>query len=244
MTYTTAGIVASKKKVLIVDDDMVIRDVLQYNLEKNGYEALLAANGEEALDLIENTSPDLVVLDIMLPRLDGFELCRIIRKNNDMPIIMLTARSEEVDSILALRLGADDYMVKPFSIKELLSRIRGQLRRVQWQAGSVPADGIPRQEKITADNLEIDLVTYRVSCNGMSIKLPLKEFQLLAFLLKYRGIVFDRETLLANIWGVDYEGSPRTVDIHIRSLRKKIEPDPTTPRYLLTVHGYGYKFVG
>ncbi len=233
-----------RKKILVVDDDTVIRDILHYNLEKNDYEVIVASNGEEAIALAREERPHLIVLDIMLPLLDGFEVCRIIRKESELPIIMLTAKSDEVDRVLALRLGADDYMIKPFSIKELLTRIHAQLRRAQWYKQKASTSEFYCPTRIRSGNLEIDLTKYELMNNGVVVKLRRKEFQLLSFLLKNQGIVFDREQLLEKVWGDSYDGNARTIDIHIRSLRKKIEPDPARPRYLITVHGYGYKYNG
>ncbi len=231
-----------KKKILVVDDDQTILDVLKYNLKKNGYRVVVAMNGEEAINLAKSEKPDLVVLDIMLPVLDGFEVCRILRKESEVPILMLTAKSDEVDKVLALGLGADDYIVKPFSIKELLTRIRVRLRRQQWFGPQIPSDKAFQPSKMRAGNLEIDLAKYQVLNDGLPVKLRRKEFQLLSFLLRNKGVVFNRDQLLERIWGEDYDGYARTVDVHIRSLRKKIEPDPARPKHVITIHGFGYKF--
>jgi two-component system OmpR family response regulator len=229
-------------KVLIVDDDKNLLEVLKYNLVKDGYTVVTADDGIRALELARREKPDLIILDIMLPGLDGLEVCRVLRKEMAVPILMLTARTQEIDKVVGLEIGADDYMTKPFSIRELMSRLRAMLRRSQWAehpsssfAGEAPA-------VLKADGLEVDIVEHRVSRHGVPLKLSPKEFGLLSFLMLHKGHVFNRERLVEKLWGYDFEGTARTVDVHIRSLRRKIEDSPEKPQHLLTVHGFGYKF--
>ncbi len=231
----------AQTKVLVVEDDQTLRSVLEYNLAKEGYRVLTAEDGVEALELARAERPHLVILDIMLPRMDGLEVCRILRKESAMPILMLTARVEEVDKVVGLELGADDYVTKPFGMRELLARVRAMLRRIQVAEGPgvVPDEaGLPL---IKAGDLEVDERRHRVSSRGSKIDLTPTEFALLAFLARNAGRVFTRDQLLQNVWGYDYAGDTRTVDVHIRWLRQKIEADPSRPRHLLTVRGVGYK---
>jgi two-component system OmpR family response regulator len=230
-------------KILVVEDDRNLLDVLKYNLSKEGYDVLTAADGIEAVDAARSKKPDLIVLDIMLPRMDGFEVCRILRREMTVPILMLTAKAEETDKVVGLELGADDYMTKPFSIREFLARIRAMLRRTEMIiAASSAQEAIPSLIKV--GEMEIDFARHTVSRSGTAIDLSPKEFDLLAFLIKNRGQVFSRDQLLEKVWGYDYAGDTRTVDVHIRWLRQKIETDPATPGHLLTVRGIGYKFEG
>jgi len=231
-------------KVLIVEDDQTLLNVLKYNLVKENYDVLTAADGVQALDAARDKKPDLIVLDIMLPKLDGFEVCRILRTEMTAPILMLTARAEETDKVVGLELGADDYMTKPFSMREFLARIRAMLRRTEMMkaAASSVKDLIPALIKV--GEIEIDLARHTVSRSGTLIDLSLKEFDLLAFLIKNREQVFSRDQLLEKVWGYDYAGDTRTVDVHVRWLRQKTESDPANPKHLLTVRGIGYKFEG
>jgi len=231
-------------KILVVEDDQNLLDVLKYNLAKEGYDVLTAVDGIEALDAARSKKPDLIILDIMLPKLDGFEVCRILRREMTVPILMLTAKAEETDKVVGLELGADDYMTKPFSMREFLARIRAMLRRAEMMmtATSSAQEAIPSLIKV--GELEIDLARHRVSRSGTIIDLSPKEFDLLAFLIKNKEQVFSRDQLLEKVWGYDYAGDTRTVDVHIRWLRQKIEVDPATPGHLLTVRGIGYKFEG
>jgi len=232
------------KKILIVEDDKTLLEVLRYNLTKEGYDVSTAVDGFQALDCAESERPDLIILDIMLPRLDGLDICRILRKKElTMPIIMLTAKVEEVDKVVGLELGADDYVTKPFKMRELLARVRAMLRRVEMiqREGGPLEEAVPR---IMVGELEIDAARHEVSLRGSPVGLSLKEFDLLAFLAKNRGQVLSRDVLLDKVWGYDYVGDTRTVDVHIRWLRQKIETDPSNPKYLSTVRGVGYKFEG
>jgi two-component system OmpR family response regulator len=231
-------------KVLLVEDDRTLLDVLKYNLTKEGHDVITACDGVEALNVARDKKPDLIVLDVMLPKLDGFEVCRILRREMTVPILMLTAKAGETDKVVGLELGADDYMTKPFSMREFLARIKAILRRVEMMkmaAGSVK-ETIPSSIKV--GELVIDFARHQVSRANSIIELSPKEFDLLAFLVKNREQVFSRDQLLEKVWGYDYAGDTRTVDVHIRWLRQKIESDPANPRHLLTVRGIGYKFEG
>ena len=231
-------------KILVVEDDRTLLDVLKYNLGKEGYAVVTATDGVQALDVARSEKPDLIALDIMLPKLDGFEVCRILRREMTTPILMLTAKAGETDKVVGLELGADDYMTKPFGMREFLTRIKAMLRRVEMMkiaAGSVK-ETTPSVIKV--GELEIDFARHKVSHANSVIDLSPKEFDLLAFLVKNREQVFSRDQLLERIWGYDYTGDTRTVDVHMRWLRQKIETDPTDPRHLLTVRGVGYKFEG
>jgi two-component system OmpR family response regulator len=227
-------------KILIVEDDRNLLDTLKYNLRKEGYEVVTAVDGVEALDIARREKPDLIILDIMLPKLSGFEVCRILRKEMTIPILMLTAKTEEVDKIVGLEIGADDYMTKPFSMRELLARIGAMLRRTEM--AKLPLDASPETLKI--GDLEINVGRHQAFCRGSPLELAPKEFDLLVFLAQNKGFVFSREQLLDKVWGYDYAGETRTVDVHIRWLRQKIETDPAHPRHLLTVRGVGYKLEG
>jgi two-component system OmpR family response regulator len=230
------------RKILVVEDDKTLLDVLKYNLTKEGYEVVTAIDGVQALELARSDKPDLIVLDIMLPKLDGFEVCRILRKEMTVPILMLTAKVEEIDKVVGLELGADDYVTKPFSLRELLARIRALLRRTEMlkQEALSEEEAVPPPVKV--GDLRIDLARHRVSLSDSLIDLSPREFELLTFLARNRGRAFSRDYLLEKVWGYDYAGDTRTVDVHIRWLRRRIEADPARPRHLLTVRGVGYKF--
>jgi DNA-binding response OmpR family regulator len=221
--------------ILLVEDDPTLSDTLRYNLEREGHGVIHAHDGVEALEHARRGQPDLVVLDIMLPRLDGFSVCRILRQESDVPILMLTARQDEVDRIAGLELGADDYVGKPFSLGELLARIRAILRRSDRRpAGS--------REVLDAGALRIDTGSRRAWRAGDELSLSQKEFDLLTCLIRNRGIALSRDVLLERVWGYDFLGDSRTVDVHIRWLREKVEPDPGHPVYIQTVRGVGYRF--
>jgi DNA-binding response OmpR family regulator len=227
----------SEIKILVVEDDLTLLSMLEYNLIKEGYKVVTASDGVRGLESAREGKPDFIILDIMLPKMSGFEVCRILRKETSAPILMLTARDDEVDKVVGLDLGADDYMTKPFKMRELLARIRAIIRRV------TPVE----QPQNIADSLlkigdiEIDIARHKVLFKGSFLNLTLKEFDLLAFLSKNKGIVFNREQLLQNVWGYDYPGDTRTVDVHIQWLRTKIEDNPKEPKRLVTVRGVGYK---
>jgi two-component system OmpR family response regulator len=230
---------AMRNKVLIVEDDPNLLETLKYNLIKESYDVVIAADGEQALEVARKEKPDLILLDIMLPKLSGFEVCRILRKEMTSPILMLTAKADETDKIVGLEIGADDYVTKPFSIRELIARIRAMLRRTQITEVKPIEDNI-----IKIRDIKIDIDRHQASLAGTILELKPKEFDLLAFLTKNKGLVFTREQLLEKLWGYDYTGDTRTVDVHIRWLRQKIEIDPSNPTYLLTVRGTGYKLEG
>ncbi len=223
-------------KVLIVEDDRNLLEAIRYNFEKESYLTLVASDGAEGLETARREKPDLIVLDVMLPTIDGFEVCRILRKEMSVPIIMLTARADETDKIVGLDIGADDYMTKPFSIRELLARVRALLRRVNLNT----SDELTT-ETIQIGEITVDLKKHRVAYGDKTLGLTAKEFELLAFLAQNRSYVFTREQLLEKVWGYEYAGDTRTVDVHIRWLRQKLENDPGHPVHILTVRGTGYK---
>ncbi len=223
------------KKILLVDDEKTLVKVLRFNLEKEGYEVCCAYDGETALSLQEKEQPDLIILDLMLPKVNGFDVCKKIRKTQSVPIIMLTAKTEDIDKILGLELGADDYLTKPFNPRELLARIKAILRR------SISDTNI-KPHLVELDELKVDLFRHKVWVKGKEIDLTVKEFALLSLLLTTPGQVFSRTQLLKQVWGADYFGDIRTVDVHIRHLREKVEEDPSKPYYVVTVWGSGYKF--
>lgn len=226
---------SAQKKVLLVDDEKTLVKALKFNLEKEGFLVEEAYNGEEALEKAFATDPDIIILDLMLPGLDGFEVCREIRKKEEIPIIMLTAKGEDIDKVLGLELGADDYMTKPFNPRELVARMKAILRR-----SAAREEGL--RKRIQIGELQIDLLQHRVIKGERDVDLTAKEFALLSFLASNAGRVYSREQLLEQIWGYNYYGDARTVDVHIRHLREKIEEDPGNPRLILTVWGTGYKF--
>ena len=230
-------------RILVVEDDDTLKELLQYNLKKEGYGVLTARDGGEALELYRSDKPQLIILDIMLPVMSGMEVCRIIRGESQTPIIMLTAKSEEVDRVLGLELGADDYVTKPFSMRELLSRIKAVLRRSE--TGKVAgAPVVVKDGYLEAGDIAVDLKKHEVSRGGNLVELNPKEFELLVLLMSNKGQVISREQILRKVWGYDYIGNDRTVDVHMRWMRRKLETDPDNPRFLLTVRGYGYKFAG
>jgi DNA-binding response OmpR family regulator len=230
-------------KILVVEDDLTLRETLEYNLARQGYEVHTAADGQTALDIARQERPDLLVLDVMLPGLDGFEVCRILRQEMSVPILMLTARDEEVDKIVGLEIGADDYMTKPFSMRELLARVKAQLRRVRLtrEEATATEEGVVEGEKITIGDLTVDLARHEALIDGEPLSLKPKEYELLVFLARNRGLVLSRDLILERVWGWDYGGGSRTVDVHVRWLREKIEPDPANPTRIVTVRGVGYR---
>lgn len=223
--------------VLIVEDEKNLVEALRYNLDKEGHEVYVAMDGEAGLESVRRDSPDLIILDVMLPRLDGLELCRIIRKESNVPVLMLTAKGEELDRVVGLELGADDYVVKPFSMRELLSRVRALLRRSR---SAVPQQGSGKP--IKTKGLEIDLMAHTVTVAGSLIDLKPREFDLLALFAQNEGRAFTRDQILDELWGADYVGDKRTVDVHIRGIRKKIETTPDSPKLIATIRGVGYRF--
>jgi DNA-binding response OmpR family regulator len=231
------------ERILVVEDELVLRETLVYNLEKQGYIVGAAANGHDAVALAEQEKPDLILLDIMLPGLDGFEVCRILRQKTNAPIIMLTARDDEVDKIVGLEVGADDYLTKPFSMRELLARIKAQLRRVRLLREELAGveDEIA-QDQLRAGDLELNLERRELLWKGEPVPLKPKEYELLVYLVQHKGRVLSRDQLLEDVWGWDYSGGSRTVDVHVRWLREKIEEDPANPTRIVTVRGAGYRF--
>jgi len=221
--------------VLVVDDEPIVREVVVRYLEREGFRTLEAGDGQSARELVESGAPNLVVLDVMLPGTDGLTLCRWIRSRSDLPVIMLTARGEEADRIVGLELGADDYVTKPFSPRELAARVRTVLRRAE------PAT--TRDEQLSFDGLELDAGTRDVHRDGRTLRLTAKEFDLLWFLASHPRRVFSRDQLMSRVWGYESELDTGTVTVHVRRLREKIESDPSRPRYLETVWGVGYRFV-
>jgi DNA-binding response OmpR family regulator len=242
------------RKILVVDDEAVLVETIAYNLEQAGYQVITAGDGSSALQAAHRESPDLIILDIMLPEMDGLEVCRQLRRESNTsttPIMMLTARGEEIDKVVGLEVGADDYVTKPFGRRELLARVRALLRRSDYvppqaqgeQNGVDSANEVPRQQReLVAGPLRIDLAGRRVICRGQELELQPKQFDLLTYLVRNRGTVLTRDQLLHNVWGYDYAGDTRTVDVHVRWLREKIEEDPANPRLLQTVRGVGYVF--
>lgn len=227
------------QKIVIVEDEKAISDIIKYNVEKEGYAAYTAYDGEEGLSLIEKVDPDLILLDIMMPKMDGLEVCRKVRKTRNTPIIMLTARAEEIDKVVGLEIGADDYVTKPFGVRELMARIKANLRRVE-NGQAIEED----ENLINEGDLKIDIGKFEVQKRGEVIELTHLEFGLLKFLSSQKGQVFSRETLLSKVWGYEYYGDIRTIDVTVRRLREKIEDDPSKAEYVLTKRGVGYYFRG
>jgi len=222
-------------KILVVEDEKPIADILIFNLEKEGYEVICAYDGEEAIRLAETEDPDLILLDIMLPKKDGNEVCREVRKSKNMPIIMLTAKDDEIDKVLGLELGADDYVTKPFSNRELIARVKANLRRHY-----IPSDTVKPTKDIIIGDLTIHPDAYTVTKSGEEIDLTHREYELLYYLARHIGQVMTREHLLETVWGYDYFGDVRTVDVTVRRLREKIEDNPSNPMWIITRRGVGY----
>jgi len=223
-------------RVLLVEDEESFSDPLSYLLKAEGFEVAVAATGPEALAEYDRGGADLVLLDLMLPGLSGTEVCRQLRARGSVPVIMLTARDSEIDKVVGLELGADDYVTKPYSTRELLARMRAVLRR-----GSEPAEDVAGAA-LTAGPVRMDVERHVVAVAGQQVQLPLKEFELLELLLRNAGRVLTRSQLIDRVWGADYVGDTKTLDVHVKRLRAKVEPDPASPRYLVTVRGLGYKF--
>jgi DNA-binding response OmpR family regulator len=230
------------RTILVVDDETTLRETLVEALEVEGYRVVAAADGREALVRFRAEHPDLVLLDLMLPELSGVEVCRILRAESAVPIIMLTAKTSELDTVVGLELGADDYVTKPFSLRELTARIRAIFRRAEAMAPAAGVVGEPPPPPIEVGRVLVDLAGHRVIRDGRPVPLKPKAFELLAFLMHRPGQVFTRDQLLEHVWGYDYAGETRTVDVHVHWLRAEIEPDPATPAFLHTVRGVGYVF--
>lgn len=231
-----------REKVLIIEDDDNLQEALRYRLEQDGYVVHSAMDGEEGLNLTREVEPDLIILDIMLPVLDGLEVCRIIRQETAAPIIILTAKGEEVDRVVGLELGADDYVVKPFSTRELLARIKAVRRRSRKGGDGIPA--VNTATVLSAGDLVVNITRHTAILGDQTLALKPKEFSLLALLMSGRNRVFTRDQILERIWGFDWVGDNRTVDVHVRRLREKIEADPSEPARIVTVRGVGYRFEG
>lgn len=226
------------ESILIVDDEVTIRELIQYNLEKEGFKVTCAADGEHALDLMNRINYDLVILDLMLPGIDGLEVCRKMRLDPSLagiPIIMLSAKGEEIDKVVGLELGADDYITKPFGVRELIARIKVRLRRTSLNN---------EEDLIVKGDLIIDLSSFSIKVRGEEVDFTPKEFELIRLLATHPGKVYSRDELLEKIWGYEYPGDTRTVDVHIRHLRQKIEKEPANPEYIETLRGIGYRFRG
>ncbi|MFN2290354.1 MAG: response regulator [Anaerolineae bacterium] len=235
--------VEQKDTILVVEDDLTLLETLEYNLSAEGYEIITAADGLTALEVARAEHPDLVLLDLMLPRLDGFEVCRILRQEMSVPILMLTARTDEVDRVVGLEMGADDYLTKPFSMRELVARVKALLRRVRLIREELAEEQArPGAQQLEFGVLVIDLDRRDVLVRGESVGLKPQEYELLLFLVRHPGMALSRDLLLERVWGWDYGGGSRTVDVHVRWLREKIEDDPANPKRIVTVRGVGYCF--
>ena len=230
------------RKVLVVDDEKPISDIIRFNLTKEGYQIMTAFDGEEALQQMKADQPDLVLLDVMLPRLDGFQVLKKIRETSQVPVIMLTAKEEEVDKVLGLELGADDYITKPFGMRELIARVKANLRRMEPIPAVTETGPSGQHQMLEAGELKINFERYEVSKRAKVIELTLREFELLKFLATQDNQIFTREQLLKDVWGYEYFGDIRTVDVTVRRLREKIEDDSSNPKYILTKRGVGYYF--
>ncbi len=234
------GLNLMERTILVIEDEQNINDILTFSLNKDGYKTLSALDGIKGLEMALTENPDLILLDVMLPGMDGFEVCKKVREHSQVPIIMLTAREDEVDKVLGLELGADDYMTKPYSVRELTARVKANLRRSAVQI--VPEAETESQNTIISGDLSINVERYEVSKNGQVIDITLREFELLKFLAMQPSKIFSREKLLENVWGYEYYGDVRTVDVTVRRLREKIEDDPSMPKYIITKRGVGYYF--
>lgn len=236
-------------KVLVVEDEPVLLETLVYNLSRQGYEVSKAAEGRLALETARKEKPDLIILDVMLPGIDGFEVCRILRQESNVPVLMLTARDEVVDKVVGLEMGADDYMTKPFSMRELLARVKAMMRRdrlirEKYGTKKEKVPGIQKQEQMAFGNLEIDLSRREVRLEGQPLRLKPMEYELLVFLARNKGIALSRDLILERVWGWEHQGGSRTVDVHVHWLRNKIEPNPSEAERIVTVRGMGYRFEG
>lgn len=234
------------EKILVVEDEVSLQETLAYNLTKQGYEVESVGDGPSALEAARRLKPDLILLDIMLPGMDGFEVCRILRNEMSTPVLMLTARDDEIDRVVGLEVGADDYLTKPFSMRELIARVKAMLRRVRIIREEISATQIESVDKIIYDfgNLRIDIGRREVRLENRVINIKPKEYELLFFLAKHKNQVLSRDQILESVWGWDYIGDSRTVDVHVRWLREKIEKDPSSPERIITVRGAGYRFEG
>ncbi|MCS7282549.1 MAG: response regulator transcription factor [Anaerolineae bacterium] len=230
--------------ILVVEDEPVLLETLEYNLKREGYQVLTAADGWTGVETFRREHPDLVILDLMLPDIDGFEVCRILRRESTVPILMLTARTDEVDKVVGLEVGADDYVTKPFSMRELLARVKALLRRERMLREELTTERAEGRKRLVFGDLVIDDASRTVYLRGKPIPLKPREYDLLLFLARHRGMVLSRELILERVWGWDFIGGSRTVDVHIRWLREKLEDDPANPTRIVTVRGVGYRFEG
>jgi DNA-binding response OmpR family regulator len=234
------------EKILVVDDEISLQETLAYNLKKQGYQVETTGTGTEALELAREIKPDLIILDVMLPGLDGFEVCRILRREMTTPVLMLTARDDEIDRVVGLEVGADDYLAKPFSMRELIARVKAMLRRVRLVREEISQEEMskPKAQIMEFDNLRIDMTRREITVEGEVVAFKPKEYELLTFFGQHQGQVLSREFILERVWGWDFIGDSRTVDVHVRWLREKIETDPANPQRIITVRGAGYRFEG
>jgi DNA-binding response OmpR family regulator len=239
-------VIPMTETILVVEDEPALRDTLSYNLKKDGFAVQAVGDGRSALTSARTLKPDLIVLDLMLPEIDGFEVCRILRKEMTTPILMLTARDDEIDRVVGLEVGADDYLTKPFSMRELMARVKAQLRRsrlLREELGK-SAEAYSKQEKLTYGNLVVNLTRREVTLHNEPLQLKPQEYELLVFFAEHKGQMLSREFILERVWGWDFIGDSRTVDVHVRWLRQKIESDPGKPIRIVTVRGGGYRFEG
>lgn len=233
------------EKILVVEDEPTLVETLEYNLSHQNYDVFTAMDGQAALDIARREHPDLIVLDLMLPGIDGIEVCRVLRQEMSVPILMLTARDEEVDKVVGLEVGADDYMTKPFSMRELMARVKALLRRERLIREELSEEGRAADEQtLIFGDLTIDMSRREVKRDGEILHLKPREYDLLVFLARHRGMVLSRDLILERVWGWDYGGGSRTVDVHVHWLREKIELDPRNPSRIVTVRGVGYRFEG
>jgi DNA-binding response OmpR family regulator len=233
-------------KILVVDDEISLQETLAYNLKKQGYLVEVTGDGAEAIELAREIEPDLIILDVMLPGLDGFEICRILRREMTTPVLMLTARDDEIDRVVGLEVGADDYLAKPFSMRELIARVKAMLRRVRLDHETISQKDAakPKAGIMQFDNLRIDMTRREITMDDEVVPFKPKEYELLTFFAQHQGQVLSRELILERVWGWDFIGDSRTVDVHVRWLREKIEADPANPERIITVRGAGYRFEG
>ena len=225
-------------RILVVEDEESLADTVRYNLEREGYAVAVASDGRAALDRFRSESPSLVILDLMLPEMSGLDVCRQIRQISNVPIIMVTAKDSEADKVSGLELGADDYVTKPFSVRELVSRVRAHLRRLEMRTDA------PEEDVLRGGPISLDVAKHEVLVRGQAVGFPPKEFELLEVFLRRKGRLLTRDFLIEEVWGAGYFGDTKTLDVHVKRLRKKLEQDPHQPKHLVTVRGLGYKFVG
>jgi two-component system, OmpR family, response regulator RegX3 len=225
-------------RILVVEDEEALADTVRYNLEREGYAVAVASDGRAALDRFRSESPSLVILDLMLPEISGLDVCRQIRQLSNVPIIMVTAKDSEADKVSGLELGADDYVTKPFSVRELVSRVRAHLRRLEMRTDA------PEEDVLRGGPISLDVAKHEVLVRGQTVGFPPKEFELLEVFLRRKGRLLTRDFLIEEVWGAGYFGDTKTLDVHVKRLRKKVEQDPHQPKHLVTVRGLGYKFVG